>query len=143
MNIAKLPPVLKAIYPFQWAFVFAFPKIHGRLRREVPVEMLRELLAMFAAQTPDDLIGSHKGVRADYDPTHGFERCRPYAEPLRTAMEGWGGALPVPEKVMRIARDIVTAYGDKHAGNWEQHEVGDDIESALIWPDSPDIPEET
>lgn len=143
MNITKLPQVLKAAYVIQWAVVLAFPRIHQHLQREVPVEMLRELLAMFAAQTPDDLIGSYKGVRADYDPTHGFERSRPFAEPLRAAMEGWGGALPVPEKVMLIARNIATAYGHDHAGNWEQHEVGDDIDSSLAWPDSPDIPEET
>ena len=142
MNITKLPQVLKCVYVIQWAVVLAFPRIHERLGRDVPVEMLRELLAMFAAQTPDDLIGSYKGVRVDYDPTHGFERSRQHTEALRAAMEGWGGALPVPEKVMLIARDIATAYGHDHAGNWEQHEVGDEIDSVLTWPDSPDIPED-
>lgn len=142
MNLDKLDEVLKAVHSYQWAVLLAYPRVSERLSRPVPVELLRLLLDMVARQAPDALVGSHDGVRADYDPTRGFARARPIAAPLRSSMEGWDGSLPVPVKVMMTARDLVTAYGHDAVGRWEEHTVGDDFERFLLWPESPDVLEE-
>jgi len=82
-------------------------------------------------------------MRRDYDPTGGFGRARPKASTLHACMDGWDGSLPVPKEVMIAARELVTAYGHKAVGQWEEYTIERELESALLWPESPEAPQDS
>lgn len=140
MNLDELPEVLKAVHAFQWSVLLACPRISERLSRPVPVEMVRKLVERFAHQTPEALVDSYQGIRRDYDPAKAFNRARQKAAALHACMDGWSGSLPVPKEVMMSARELVSAYGHKATGQWDEYGLQDDFEAALLWPDSPDVP---
>lgn len=142
MNIDRLPEVLKAIHAFHWSILLACPRISGRLSRPVPTEMVRELVERFARQTPEALVDSCQAIPRDYDPTKGFHRARQKAGPLHASMDGWDGSLPVPKAVMMAARELVAAYGHKAVGRWDDYSIEGELEAALLWPESPDVPEQ-
>lgn len=137
MNVKELDAILCAAYALHWSVVLACPRISERLRRPVPVEMIRQLVAAFASQGAESLTGEYQGVPIDYDPQGAFRDARPLAASLEDSLRGWDGALPVPSSVMVAAQSLLTAYGHESAGRFAEHTVPDDFEDALVWPDSP------
>ncbi len=141
MNIESLDNITCAAYALHWTVVLACPRISERLRRPVPIDMIRRLVAAFASQGPESLTGAYQGIPADYDPKGAFRRARPLAASLSANLAAWDGVLPVPWAVRADAQALLTAYGHESAGRFEEHTVPDDFETALLWPDSPAAPD--
>lgn len=125
----------RSAHCLQWAVVLSFTRISGRLNRRPPVELLRRLLDVFISYTGGSLVEIENAARIDNDPTGGFRRARPGAIALRAAIDRWDGSLPVPPTVAEAAREMVTAYGHRAAGRWDEHTVLGEVDEDLLWPD--------
>jgi hypothetical protein len=131
----------RSAHGLEWATALAFPHGIGRLSRRPPVALIRRLLDVYITYTAAPMVlDRDDGPSGDLDPTGGFRRARPAAMELRTALENWDGALPLPADVVAAARAMVTAYGHPAAGQWEEHTFPDDAEEALVWPDETTAP---